>query len=135
MDSDEFDDDIADEDFITALDQVSSSMNGQGNRKALHAVVSQPSNRPNSAAVAALELEDLPLRCILIPRATVEIECVCSSPSWSSPSNRVQSNKFRKLASDDPFWRLAIKRWPAPFPASSDKSVPRRSSSRRTNTP
>ncbi|GKT98731.1 fanconi anemia group m protein [Fusarium langsethiae] len=60
MDSDEFDDDIADEDFLTALDQVSSSMNGQSTAASLQTVVRQSSNQRASAAVAALELEDLP---------------------------------------------------------------------------
>ncbi|RSM16387.1 hypothetical protein CEP52_000065 [Fusarium oligoseptatum] len=63
MDSDEFDDDIADEDFITALEQVSSSIGGQGTARNLQnstPQVSKPTSQQDAAAVAALELEDLP---------------------------------------------------------------------------
>lgn len=62
MDSDEFDDGLADEDFLTAFDQVSSSA---GPQQAAPASSSKSSgnSRPNlqaSAAAAARELEDLP---------------------------------------------------------------------------
>ncbi|KAI8718886.1 ATP-dependent DNA helicase [Fusarium sp. LHS14.1] len=63
MDSDEFDDDIADEDFITALEQVSSSMGGQGATRTTQnsaPQASKPTSQQDPAAVAALELEDLP---------------------------------------------------------------------------
>ncbi|PCD45622.1 hypothetical protein AU210_001054 [Fusarium oxysporum f. sp. radicis-cucumerinum] len=112
MDSDEFDDDIADEDFITALDQVSSSMNGQGNRKALHAVVSQPSNRPNSAAVAALELEDLPSDAFSSPEPQSRSNVSVAAPAGPAPRtgfNRTSSGNWRQttlfggsLSSDGP---------------------------------
>ncbi|KAH7181167.1 hypothetical protein DER46DRAFT_584987 [Fusarium sp. MPI-SDFR-AT-0072] len=112
MDSDEFDDDIADEDFITALDQVSSSMNGQGNTKALHTVVSQPSNRPNSAAVAALELEDLPSDAFSSPepqsRSNVSVAAL-AGPAPRTGLNRTSSGNWRQttlfggsLSSDGP---------------------------------
>ncbi|WKT39215.1 Helicase superfamily 1/2, ATP-binding domain [Fusarium oxysporum f. sp. vasinfectum] len=112
MDSDEFDDDIADEDFITALDQVSSSMNGQGNTKALHAVVSQPSNRPNSAAVAALELEDLPSDAFSSPEPQSRSNVSVAAPAGPAPRtgfNRTSSGNWRQttlfggsLSSDGP---------------------------------
>ncbi|KAJ3528105.1 hypothetical protein NM208_g10370 [Fusarium decemcellulare] len=63
MDSDEFDDDIADEDFLTALDQVSSSMGAKGTVQPVQnsrARAPNPTSQQNPAAVAALELEDLP---------------------------------------------------------------------------
>ncbi|KAK2937622.1 Helicase superfamily 1/2, ATP-binding domain [Fusarium oxysporum f. sp. vasinfectum] len=112
MDSDEFDDDIADEDFITALDQVSSSTNGQGNTKALHAVVSQPSNRPNSAAVAALELEDLPSDAFSSPEPQSRSNVSVAAPAGPAPRtgfNRTSSGNWRQttlfggsLSSDGP---------------------------------
>ncbi|KAI1031280.1 hypothetical protein LB504_000909 [Fusarium proliferatum] len=112
MDSDEFDDDIADEDFITALNQVSSSMKGQGNKKPLHAVVSQPSNKPNSAAVAALELEDLPSDAFSSPepqsRSNVSV-AASAGPAPRTGLNRTSSGNWRQttlfggsLSSDGP---------------------------------
>ncbi|QGI58849.1 hypothetical protein CEK26_000974 [Fusarium fujikuroi] len=112
MDSDEFDDDIADEDFITALDQVSSSMNGQGNTKPSHAVVSQPWNKPNSAAVAALELEDLPSDAFSSPepqsRSNVSV-AASAGPAPRTGLNRTSSGNWRQttlfggsLSSDGP---------------------------------
>ncbi|KLO96196.1 RNA helicase MPH1 [Fusarium fujikuroi] len=112
MDSDEFDDDIADEDFITALDQVSSSMNGQGNTKPSHAVVSRPWNKPNSAAVAALELEDLPSDAFSSPepqsRSNVSV-AASAGPAPRTGLNRTSSGNWRQttlfggsLSSDGP---------------------------------
>ncbi|KAF5981009.1 fanconi anemia group M [Fusarium coicis] len=112
MDSDEFDDDIADEDYITALDQVSSSMNGQGNTKALHAVASQPSNKPNSAAVAALELEDLPSDAFSSPEPQSRSNVSVAASAGQAPRtgfNRTSSGNWRQttlfggsLSSDGP---------------------------------
>lgn len=65
MDSDEFDDDIPDEDFLTAFDQVSSSFSSKSvapdssvpSRRQAKPVIQNPSA---IATAAALELEDLP---------------------------------------------------------------------------
>lgn len=66
MDSDEFDDDFADEDFITALDQVSSSNSRVNN--SLHSSESHGTALKNSSAYGAcqdgadfdIELENIP---------------------------------------------------------------------------
>ncbi|KAF4945371.1 hypothetical protein FGADI_12010 [Fusarium gaditjirri] len=107
MDSDEFDDGIADEDFITALDEASSSMNGQGNTKTLPAVVSQPSNRQNSVAVAALELEDLPSDAFSSPepqsRSNVSVAAPRTGINRTSSGNWRQTTLFgSSLSSDAP---------------------------------
>ncbi|KAM0343892.1 hypothetical protein ACHAPU_008161 [Fusarium lateritium] len=113
MDSDEFDDDIADEDFLTALDQVSSSMNGQGTSKPLHQVIQQPSCRQNSAAAAALELEDLPSDAFSSPeppqsRPTAPV-ATSSGPAARTGLDRASSGTWRQttlfggsLSSDAP---------------------------------
>ncbi|KAF9765244.1 hypothetical protein IL306_002528 [Fusarium sp. DS 682] len=112
MDSDEFDDDIADEDFITALDQVSSSMNGQGTAKALHTASSQHPIRPNCATVAALELEDLPSDAFSSPEPQSRPKASLAASAGSVPRvgiNRTSSGNWRQttlfggsLSSDGP---------------------------------
>ncbi|KAF4337051.1 fanconi anemia group M [Fusarium beomiforme] len=99
MDSDEFDDDIADEDFITALDQVSSSLNGQGNAKALHTVSSQHPIRPNCATVAALDLEDLPSDAFSSPEPQPRSKAIVAEPAGPVPRtglNRTSSGNLRQ---------------------------------------
>ncbi|KAM0564285.1 hypothetical protein ACHAPJ_000495 [Fusarium lateritium] len=116
MDSDEFDDDLADEDFLTALDQVSSSMGGQGTAKPLQAPVArQPSHQQNSAAVAALELENLPSDAFSSPEppqsrpAAAASTIASSKPSARTGLNRTSSGNWRQttlfggsLSSDGP---------------------------------
>ncbi|KAF5025040.1 hypothetical protein F66182_2908 [Fusarium sp. NRRL 66182] len=95
MDSDEFDDDIADEDFLTALDQVSSSLGGQRNANSLHksvAATREPIRQQNSAAVAALELEDIP------------------SDAFSSPEPPQQRPTASAIASSGPAPRTGLDR-------------------------
>ncbi|KAJ4016685.1 3'-5' DNA helicase [Fusarium irregulare] len=100
MDSDEFDDDIADEDFLTALDQVSSSMNGKNIANPLHSVRRQPSNQQNSAAVAALELEDLPSDAFSSPeqhQSRSKAPAVTSAgPRSGTGLNRTSSGNWRQ---------------------------------------
>ncbi|KAH6998015.1 hypothetical protein BKA56DRAFT_566632 [Ilyonectria sp. MPI-CAGE-AT-0026] len=63
MDSDEFDDGIADEDFLTAFDQVSSSTGPPSAALASSGLASgslPPKNQQASVIAASLELEDLP---------------------------------------------------------------------------
>ncbi|KAF4455429.1 hypothetical protein F53441_2218 [Fusarium austroafricanum] len=98
MDSDEFDDDIADEDFITALDQVSSSINGQG-AKALQTVISKHSNRQNSATIAALELDGLPSDAFSSPESHSKSRApvvVSSAPASRTGLNRTSSGNWRQ---------------------------------------
>ncbi|KAM0440119.1 hypothetical protein ACHAQK_005916 [Fusarium lateritium] len=113
MDSDEFDDDIADEDFLTALDQVSSSMNGQSTVKPLEKVAQQPSNRQNSAAAAVLELEDLPSDAFSSPEPPQSrpraLVAASSGPAAQTGFNRTNSGNWRQttlfggsLSSDGP---------------------------------
>ncbi|KAM0267101.1 hypothetical protein ACHAPA_006308 [Fusarium lateritium] len=113
MDSDEFDDDIADEDFLTALDQVSSSMNGQSTVKSLEKVAQQPSNRQNSAAAAVLELEDLPSDAFSSPEPPQSrpraLVAASSGPAAQTGFNRTNSGNWRQttlfggsLSSDGP---------------------------------
>ncbi|KAH7256968.1 hypothetical protein BKA59DRAFT_94460 [Fusarium tricinctum] len=100
MDSDEFDDDIADEDFLTALDQVSSSMNGQGTAKSLHKVVQQPPNRQNSTEAAILELEDLPSDAFSSPEPPQSrppaLAAASSGPAARTGFNRTSSGNWRQ---------------------------------------
>ena len=100
MDSDEFDDDIADEDFLTALDQVSSSMNGNNTAKTLQSVRRQPSNQQTSAAVAALELEDLPSDAFSSPeqhQSRSKAPTVTSAgPRQGTGLNRTSSGNWRQ---------------------------------------
>ncbi|KAM0427486.1 hypothetical protein ACHAPT_007446 [Fusarium lateritium] len=103
MDSDEFDDDIADEDFITALEQVSSSIGGQGPARNLQNHAPQTSrtiNQQNSAAAAALELEDLPSDAFSSPEppqsrppasATISV-----APAARSGFSRTSSGNWRQ---------------------------------------
>ncbi|KAL6891141.1 P-loop containing nucleoside triphosphate hydrolase protein [Trichoderma longibrachiatum] len=61
MDSDEFDDDIADEDILAALDQVSSSNGGHlASNSSSNGVKSGNTHGPNQRQQAAQELDDLP---------------------------------------------------------------------------
>ncbi|KAL7817827.1 P-loop containing nucleoside triphosphate hydrolase protein [Trichoderma gracile] len=61
MDSDEFDDDIADEDILAALDQVSSSNGGHiGTISSANGVKSSNTGGLNRQQQAAQELDDLP---------------------------------------------------------------------------
>ncbi|KAL4730508.1 3'-5' DNA helicase [Fusarium chlamydosporum] len=113
MDSDEFDDDIADEDFLTALDQVSSSMNGQSTTKTLQTVVRQSGNHQTSAAVAALEFEDLPSDAFSSPEQNqsrpIASSIASTGPTFRTGLNRTSSGNWRQttlfggsLANDGP---------------------------------
>ncbi|RGP64576.1 fanconi anemia group m [Fusarium longipes] len=113
MDSDEFDDDIADEDFLTALDQVSSSMNGQNATLSIQNAARQPSHQQSSAAVAALELEDLPSDAFSSPEQNqsrpILSGAASEGPAPRSGLNRTSSGNWRQttlfggpLANDGP---------------------------------
>ncbi|KAF4972045.1 hypothetical protein FZEAL_9683 [Fusarium zealandicum] len=103
MDSDEFDDDIADEDFLTALDQVSSSNGGRCtvNPPQINGTrVDKPRIQQNSAAAAALELEDLPSDAFSSPEPAqprVQASTTTSAgPTARSGFNRTSSGNWRQ---------------------------------------
>ncbi|UZP32842.1 hypothetical protein NXS19_000658 [Fusarium pseudograminearum] len=100
MDSDEFDDDIADEDFLTALDQVSSSMNGQSTAASLQTVAGQSGNQRASAAVAALELEDLPSDAFSSPEQNhsrpIASAAISTGAAPRTGLNRASSGNWRQ---------------------------------------
>lgn len=103
MDSDEFDDDIADEDFITALEQVSSSIGGHGTTRNLPnsaPQVSKPTGQQDPAAVAALELEDLPSDAFSSPeppQSRPSASATISAPQTArSGFSRTSSGKWRQ---------------------------------------
>lgn len=99
MDDDEFGDDIADEDFLEALDQVSSSNKTQ--------IISQPSSngaqsgirtweKSHSLAAAAEVLEDLPSDAFSSPEPE-QAASATTAPSFRNPSNgpRLQNGLTR----------------------------------------
>ncbi|KAF7562762.1 hypothetical protein G7046_g1349 [Stylonectria norvegica] len=104
MDSDdEFDDDIADEDFLTALNQSSSSVAPQ--RSALKPsfipnVSSRSTTQQTSAAAATLELEDLPSDAFSSPepvsRLTAAARTIATGPQPRSGFSRTSSGSFRQ---------------------------------------
>ncbi|KAM5355878.1 hypothetical protein ACJ41O_002524 [Fusarium nematophilum] len=102
MSNDEFDDDIADEDFLTALDQVSSSL-GQGTARLPQnsgAGVLQTTNQQDSAAAAAQELEGLPSDAFSSPepvQPTAPASAMAlSGPTARSGLNRTNSGNWRQ---------------------------------------
>ncbi|KAL7787536.1 P-loop containing nucleoside triphosphate hydrolase protein [Trichoderma ceciliae] len=72
MDSDEFDDDIADEDIIAAFDQVSSSNTGQFVSKSSSNGAKNSAHDLNQQRWVAQELDDLPLDALSSPEPVEE---------------------------------------------------------------
>ncbi|KAI5466055.1 ATP-dependent DNA helicase mph1 [Mariannaea sp. PMI_226] len=92
MESDEFDDGIADEDFLTAFDQVSSSTGPQSTTLAHSSQQRGVQNKidaQSSAVAAALELEDLPSDAFSSPEPAPARRVGITQPISSGPSSRI----------------------------------------------
>ncbi|CAM1506897.1 Fc.00g065380.m01.CDS01 [Cosmosporella sp. VM-42] len=104
MDSDEFDDDIADEDFLTAFDQVSSSLDptsAVSGTSAPQNGVPRSLNQTSAAAAVALELEDLPSDAFSSPeppspRAVATNRTATNGPAPRSGFTRTMSGNYRQ---------------------------------------
>lgn len=103
MDSDEFSDGLADEDFLTALDQVPTSRGGIKTSAAAPITTNGNSNGMgrNSAATVALELEDLPSDAFSSPEPTVPSAFASTNARQSAPTarsglNRTESGSYRQ---------------------------------------
>ncbi|KAF7534182.1 hypothetical protein G7Z17_g13400 [Cylindrodendrum hubeiense] len=115
MDSDEFDDGIADEDFLTAFDQVSSSTGPLSAALASSSFAGGPpatKGQQASAAVVSLELEDLPSDAFSSPEpapARALTRTISTGPAPRSGLSRTNSGNYRQttlfggsLFPDDP---------------------------------
>lgn len=107
MDDDEFDDDIADEDFLSAFDQVSSSNGGQRAPETSSSTVNGNNRTPNpqaTASAAARELQDLPSDAFSSPEPDQRAPARISAPQRQQPNHpaartglkRVNSSTYRQ---------------------------------------
>lgn len=98
MDSDEFEDDIADEDILTALDQVTSS-SGQNSGTLQYTksyqTTSQHAKQQPSVSALAQELEDLPPDAFSSPEPA-QSRRKPAAPTPRASLNRVGSGSFRQ---------------------------------------
>ncbi|PNY28375.1 ATP-dependent DNA helicase MPH1 [Tolypocladium capitatum] len=114
MDDDEFDDDIADEDFLTAFDQVSSSNGGQRVPETSSAKVNgnRGTANPHTASTAALELQDLLSDAFSSPEPDPRAPARISAPQRQQSSHpaartglkRANSSTYRQTT----LWGTAI---------------------------
>ncbi|POR36591.1 ATP-dependent DNA helicase MPH1 [Tolypocladium paradoxum] len=102
MADDEFDDDIADEDFLTAFGQVSSSNGGPRVPETLSSKVNGNNRTPNpqaTAFAAALELQDLPSDAFSSPEPDQRAPPRISAPQRQQSNHPAARTGLKRVSS------------------------------------